>query len=241
MLAVFAISSKQVAEQESDIALEVNRIGSTSGKLSFTYTTTDGTAKSGEDYEATSGQINWDDGENASKTIVVTLLDNNEEEELETFTIALSSVDGSRLGTNSEVVVTIADNDKNQAPAVTVTENFQVNTDQQVTLSATAEDPDNDSMTYLWEQTTGTSVSLANTNQLTANFTAPSSAGSLAFKFTATDYRGASTSSNVTVTVVAPVTPPPPAPPTPPAKSSGGGLPWLVLLLLPMGISRRLK
>ena len=69
------------------------------------------------------------------------------------------------------MTITIADDDRNNAPTVTLGENFQVNANQTVNLTAQASDIDSDSMTYLWEQTSGTTVSLTNADTLSASFT----------------------------------------------------------------------
>ncbi len=234
--ASFALADIEVSEQASEISLQVNRVGSSSGNLTVNYTTTAASALAGIDYEEAAGQISWQDGDNNAKTVAINVIDDQDEESSESFIVTLTSIDDSRLGANAQINVTIADDDQNTAPTVTIGENFQVNADQQVSLTATATDPDNDSMTYLWEQTSGTSVTIANADTTTATFTAPSSASTLIFQLTATDFRGASTSSSVTITVVAPVVV------TPPTVSNGGGsggsIYWLILCLLPISLYR---
>ena len=78
----------------------------------------------------------------------------------------------------------------------------QVNAGQTVALTATAQDAQGDSISYQWQQLTGSSVGLLNAQTFSASFVAPSASGSLSFRVTATDNRGASSSDDITITVV---------------------------------------
>jgi choice-of-anchor B domain-containing protein len=232
----FEFSEKTIAENIEEYTVNVNRIGSNVGSTSYQYQLTSEQAKVGTDFIDTSGQITWADGENGTKEIVLTIIDDEDEEENENFVLTLLSVNGSRLGSNPEIIFTIADDDKNSAPIITLSESYEVNTNQATNLNAQAADAENDTMTYLWEQTSGTSVLITNANSLVANFTAPTSADSLIFKFTATDFRGASTTENITVTVVAPV-----IGVTPQKTSSGGTIFWLTIFSLCLISSRKMR
>jgi choice-of-anchor B domain-containing protein len=231
----FEFSQVTIAENVNEYIVNVNRIGSTTGDIVFQYLLTSGEAMIGTDILEASGQVSWAEGENDTKQIVLTILNDDEDEENENFTLTLSSVDNSRLGSHAEITFTIADDDQNTAPAVTLSENFQANTGQQINLSAQASDIDDDSMTYLWEQTTGDNVTLSNSDALTANFTAPSTAGSLTFKFTATDFRGASASQSISVAVIAP----PVIVKTIPKSGGGGSMFWLTITLLCLFTTRK--
>jgi choice-of-anchor B domain-containing protein len=238
----FSSNAITLSENTGEYSVEVNRIGSTTGTLTFNYQLTENQASIGSDVEESSGEISWADGENDPKQIILSIINDDEEEESETFTLNLSSVDNARIGTHGEITFTITDDDKNEAPIVTLSENFQANTGQTVSLAAEAADSNDDDMTYLWEQTAGTSISLTNADSLTATFTAPNTYGSLSFSFTASDYRGASTTESIMITVVAPPTE---VITVTPKKSSGGGSStWLTLmclmLLLPLKNSRKL-
>jgi len=232
--ATFEFSQATIAENVAEHTINVNRIGSTTGEISFQYQLTSDDATIGTDILEASGQITWADGESNTKEIVLTVVDDNDEEENENFTLSLSSINDSRLGSNPVIIFTIADDDKNTAPAVTLRENFEVNTNQTVTITAQATDAESDSMTYLWQQTAGTDVTLVNANELSASFTAPNSADSLTFSFTATDFRGAATTESVTVSVVAPAV----VVPTTTKSSSGGSIFWLTILSLSL-LTRR--
>jgi hypothetical protein len=94
-------------------------------------------------------------------------------------------------------------------------------------------------MTFAWEQTSGSNITLASTDSLSANFTAPDTAGTLGFTFTATDDFGVATSMSISVIVedVAPVFLPVPLT----SSNSGGGAIWFINILLLLTLVRRLK
>ncbi|NQZ83356.1 MAG: sodium:calcium exchanger, partial [Colwellia sp.] len=212
----FVAENMVIAENQQPLVIDVNRIGSTLGEISYSYQLVSNEAELGSDFEENSGVITWQDGENATKQITIILINDDLEEQDETFSLVLSSLNESRLGAYSNVTITIADDDKNNAPTITLDENFQVNTSQTVSLIAEAADSENDAMTYVWQQTAGDSINLSNETTLIANFVAPATAGELTFEFTATDFRAANAEKSITITVVAPVTPPP-------VQNSGGG------------------
>jgi len=223
----FAVAQEIIAENEGEYTVSVNRIGNSTGSIAFEYELTSEQDNIESDVNNASGQITWADGENDTKFIVLTIIDDDAMEDNEIFKLSLKSIDGSRLGSKAVLNFTIADDDNNQAPVVTLSEDFQANTGQMVTLTAQANDSDNDTMSYLWEQTAGPSVTLTNADSLSVNFTAPNSAEVLSFKFTATDFRGASSDKVITVTTIAPVFVPTPI------KSSGGGtMFWLTIISL---------
>ncbi|MBZ9609989.1 choice-of-anchor B family protein [Rheinheimera maricola] len=188
------------------IALTVQRLGGSDGAVSVQYELQDGTAIGGVDYENISAQLDWADGDSSDRSISVQLLDDSEEEADELFTLQLRSVEGSVLGSNASIELTILDNDANTAPVVTAGENRQVNASQSVTLTAVASDAETDPITYQWQQVSGSSVSIQNADSAVMSFIAPTTAAVLSFRVTATDSRGASSSADISVTVV---TPPP--------------------------------
>ncbi|MDH5216742.1 MAG: S8 family peptidase, partial [Gammaproteobacteria bacterium] len=75
----------------------------------------------------------------------------------------------------------------NSPPIITLAEQQRVNPGQQVTLSATAKDPEGKAMTYQWSQVSGTSVTLANATASSASFVAPVTNKVLVFQLTVTD------------------------------------------------------
>ncbi|MDO6427243.1 choice-of-anchor B family protein [Thalassotalea sp. 1_MG-2023] len=235
--ASFALAETQVPETQETLSIAVNRLGNSQGEISFAYQLTGIQASVGDDVLDAAGQLTWADGNNETQYIDLTIIDDELEEQAETFSLTLSPIANGRIGTNGTITITIADDDTNNAPNVTLSENFQVNTGQTVNLTATAQDNDNDDMTYQWQQTAGTNVELTNADQLEASFIAPNSATNLTFSFTATDFRGATTTESIEITVVAPTV----TEPNSGGSSGGGSWYWLTFLMIPMLVVRHIR
>ena len=79
----------------------------------------------------------------------------------------------------------------NDAPTASAGSNQTVNEGATVTLSGSGNDPENETLSYSWRQSSGTpDVSLSNANRATARFTAPTQLvnnASLVFELTVTD------------------------------------------------------
>jgi uncharacterized delta-60 repeat protein len=85
----------QVGEAATVIHASVRRTGGSQGAVSVKYSTSGTTATAGTDFEATSGTLNWADGDTASKSIAVTILDDGVAEGAdENFEILLSDPTG---------------------------------------------------------------------------------------------------------------------------------------------------
>jgi arylsulfatase A-like enzyme len=93
-----------------NIVLPVNN--STGGDLTINYTIS-GTATSGVDFTALSGNVIIPDGGN-KKTITISLLDDLVQEGNETIILTLNTSGGNTLGAVSEITITIADNECTQ-------------------------------------------------------------------------------------------------------------------------------
>jgi len=225
----FVQSNTSINENQQTTTVEVSRAGSSIGDISVSYTLESGSAEIGTDIVDASGTLNWADGDSENKTIELTLIDDDIEETNESFNIKLTSLNGSRLGSTSQLNVTISDDDANTAPTVDLGENIQVNSGQTVSLTATASDAENDALTYSWSQTTGTSVTLSETDKQTTSFVAPSTSTNLVFEITVSDSKGLTATDTINVSVIAPA-----AVVTPPVKnkSGGGSSSYLSLLLL---------
>lgn len=92
----------------------------------------------------------------------------------------------------------------NAAPVANAGSDQTINEKTLVTLSAVGSDSDGSIVSYQWQQTTGTSVSLSNADQAVATFIAPevSSNEILTFRFTVTDDKGASSSDNTHINIM---------------------------------------
>ena len=101
----FAAPFATVDETAGSVTLTVNRSSGTSGAVTVDYTTNNATATAGSDFVATSGTLGFADGE-VSKTIVVPVLNDNQAEGAETFSVALSNArGGASLGLTPITVV----------------------------------------------------------------------------------------------------------------------------------------
>lgn len=214
------------AVEGSSVQLEVQRLGGSDGAIAIDYILQSGSAAVGDDVVDNSGRLSWADADSSDKTITLTLIDDSLEEEDESFSLQLVSVDGSVPGVNSSAQLTILDDERNTAPVVSAGEDRQVNAGQSVTLTATAEDAENDSIRYQWLQLSGAAVSLQNATSANVSFVAPAGSANLVLQVTATDSRGSGSSDDVVVAVIS----------VPPANnnagSSGGGSSSAFVLLL---------
>ncbi|MCU7846047.1 MAG: thrombospondin type 3 repeat-containing protein [Candidatus Thiodiazotropha sp. (ex Monitilora ramsayi)] len=91
-------------------AIEVSRVGGSSGAASIDYASSDGTALAGSDYTHTAGTLDFADGQ-TSNTFAVPLLDDTVFEGDETVNLTLSNPVNASLGSLSQAVLTISEND----------------------------------------------------------------------------------------------------------------------------------
>ena len=73
--------------------------------------TSDNSAVAPNDYTAGSGTLNWTDGDSATKSIVITLIDDADVEGSEMFNVSLSSPSGASLGSPSTATVVLSSDD----------------------------------------------------------------------------------------------------------------------------------
>ncbi|EIT69419.1 hypothetical protein WQQ_30010 [Hydrocarboniphaga effusa AP103] len=101
----------QAKEKKGSAVFKVNRSGGVAGTVSVRYQTSDGTAIAGQDYEATSGTLEWADGDNSQKQIMVPIIDDALVEDVETFTMTLSDVTGDATIERAQSVASITSDD----------------------------------------------------------------------------------------------------------------------------------
>jgi outer membrane autotransporter protein len=95
----FTTSSFNVNESDGKVTLTVERVGSSEGEFSANYATRDDTAIAGKDYEAATGTLTWRDGESGPKYFLITIKNDEEFEEDETFYVEIKDSAGNLLAT----------------------------------------------------------------------------------------------------------------------------------------------
>jgi plastocyanin len=101
----FSSATYSAPNSAASASISVNRSGGGSGAVSVQYATSDGTAHAGTDYTATSGMLNWPDGDASAKSFSVPILHNGGSG---TVNVALSSpAGGATLGSPNTAVLTI--------------------------------------------------------------------------------------------------------------------------------------
>ena len=104
----FSLTSFFVIEDVGVATITVQRTGGRVGNLSVNFATADDTAIADQDYTATSGTLNFGNGE-TSKTFQVPITEDAATEPDETFTITLTAPTLEGLGAPTNMVVTIQD------------------------------------------------------------------------------------------------------------------------------------
>ncbi len=101
-----------VGEAGPTALITVTRTGGSDGAISVDYTTSDNTATQPSDYLTASGTLGWADGDSASKTFTVSIVDDTVFEGPESLNLTLSNPGGfAQLGSPSSAVLNITDND----------------------------------------------------------------------------------------------------------------------------------
>ncbi|RVU33352.1 choice-of-anchor B family protein [Rheinheimera riviphila] len=226
-----------VDENQPTANVAVGRFGGNAGSMQISYQLVDGSAKAGVDFVAQSGELQWADGDAADKTVVVTLTDDQLLEGNEEFLVRLQVISGSLAPDKSQLTVQIKDNEVNKLPVIgTLIFPAEVNGGATTTIETTATDADGDTLSYQWQQTTGTAVTLQNATTNKLSFVAPAQSSTLGFQLTVTDSRGGISTANASLQVKAAVTT---TPVTPSSGGSGGSLGWWSLSLLIFVLWRR--
>jgi glucose/arabinose dehydrogenase len=102
-------SKPRVNEKDGTATVTATR-GQSSEVASVNYTTGDGTAIAGSDYQAVSGTLNFAAGQN-SKTITIPIINDTVGEANETFTLKFSNAVGVGLNIEDTAVISITDDD----------------------------------------------------------------------------------------------------------------------------------
>jgi len=150
----FAQGSLTVDEDDGSVNLAVTRAGGSDGEVSVNYTTLNGSARAGQDFVATTGVLTWEDGDADPKTLSVAVINDDDDEQNETFTVVLSDAeplgDNLQLGSPSRATITV----RNVEPPV-VTPDLDAGTVQFTATSYAADEAD-ETVTITVERIGGT-------------------------------------------------------------------------------------
>jgi hypothetical protein len=138
--------------------------------------------------------------------VTVNTIDDNLVEGTETFNVNLSNVTGNATIADGTGVGTINDNDAaNQAPTANAGPDQTVASGAPVTLNGSGStDPENQTLTYMWTQTSGPSVTLSDPTAVMPTFTAPTGPATLTFQLQVCDPEPLCSTDSVTINVSAP-------------------------------------
>jgi len=100
-------SAYTVAQTAGTLQVTVNRTSGSSGAVSVGYSTSNGSAVSGTTYTATSGTLQWGDGDGASKTFTIAISNVTPFNGTESFTVNLSGAAGGASPGTSQATVTV--------------------------------------------------------------------------------------------------------------------------------------
>jgi len=89
----------------------VRRTGGSNGSVNVDFATAPGQALTGSDFQYASGTLSWDDGDTSDRSITINLIDDEEVEGDENFSLTLSEPTGGATLAASEAVTNIANDD----------------------------------------------------------------------------------------------------------------------------------
>ncbi len=108
----FSAVNYNVNENGGSITITITRAGGSNGSISVNYSTSNGTAANGQDYNSVSGTISWSSGDINPRTFTVPILEDTLDESDETINISLANpTGGAMLGNPNTAVITINDDD----------------------------------------------------------------------------------------------------------------------------------
>lgn len=90
----FASPNYVIDEDKGIITITVQRVGGTQGELKINYTTIEGSAAPGQDYNRTASTLVWREGDTQDKTISIAIFADAEDETVENFSVQLYNASG---------------------------------------------------------------------------------------------------------------------------------------------------
>ncbi|MDX1415821.1 MAG: Calx-beta domain-containing protein, partial [Candidatus Promineifilaceae bacterium] len=96
---------------QKEVTVQISGVPATGEEVTVEYTTANGSATAGVDYQATSGTLTFPVGSSASQTFNVTILGNNQNQPDRTFLVFLTNPVNATVGVPQSITITIVDND----------------------------------------------------------------------------------------------------------------------------------
>lgn len=225
----FAESQITVLENQGTAQIEINRVNGNDEQISVNYALVNGES----DLQLDAGTLTWQADNAAPQTIEFNVINDDETENSETYQLSITSNNDAILGSTTTLDITIRDDESNLAPSVTLADDQSAQENQFVTLTAQGSDPEGDTLTWQWTQTSGPSTTLLQSDTAEVQFSMPG--GDITLQATASDDFGVTTSDTIIITQ-APLPPPAPTPEAPVSSASSGGAASIPLNVLIAGI-----
>lgn len=116
-----------MSEADRTAQLTIARTGSGAGETRVQYSTQSGSAISGSDFLAASGELVWADGDVSDRTVTIIVLSDLETENAESFSVELDSIVGAdTLGIQDSVQVTLNDSACTASLPTTISDDTQL-------------------------------------------------------------------------------------------------------------------
>ncbi|WAK00370.1 autotransporter family protein [Methylobacter sp. YRD-M1] len=151
-------ASYSISESGGSITITATRANGSDGPASVNFSTANGSAVAGQDFDAVSGTLNWANGESGPKSIVIPIRPDSTVEQDETLTLTLSNPSaGLSLGTSSATVTILDDDSAGTVNLDSAT--YSVNESAGlVTVSATRSNGSSGSVTVDYSASNGTAI-----------------------------------------------------------------------------------
>lgn len=150
----FTVAATNIFEDATSLTLTVDRVGSSNTMVTLPFNTLDGAALHGSDYTGVTNTLTFDTNV-VSQNVIIPILNDQREETNKVFTVVLGVPGGeASLGTNTNVVVTIVDNDSTLFLATNALTVFENNGTVQLTVNRTGFT--NNTVAALFTTTNGT-------------------------------------------------------------------------------------
>jgi hypothetical protein len=160
----FDSATYTISESGVTATILVTRTEDAEGPITVDFTTSNGTATSGQDYATTFGTLFWADGDSELKGFTIPITDDSASEGNETVIITLSNaVGGAVIGSPNPATLTIVDNETPTIPSLSINDVTQAegNSPNQMTFTVTLSSASTQTVTVNYATADGTATAPA--------------------------------------------------------------------------------